>query len=92
MKPKSADSKIRIAYFSSDFKFHPVGVLMKNIVKMHDRSRFEVSGVFLNRETGDEVEEQFKALFDHCYHTHNMSDQEVFDLLGSLDIDISPSI
>jgi len=45
--------KIRIAYFSSDFKSHPVGILMENLIGLHDRSRFEISGYFLGKKYGD---------------------------------------
>ena len=39
--------KIRIGYFSPDFYNHPVSILMAEIFEMHDRSRFDVSGIFL---------------------------------------------
>ncbi|OWS72090.1 hypothetical protein CBI30_03760 [Polynucleobacter aenigmaticus] len=40
------EKKIRIGYISSDFKEHPVGILIENLLKMHNRDLFEVYGFF----------------------------------------------
>lgn len=84
-----SDEPIRIAYFSSDFKVHPVGVLMQNIIKLHDRSKFEVYGFFLNSETGDEVERSFKFLFDKSFNIFSVGDDEVCQLIKNQRIDVA---
>ncbi len=36
------NNKIRIGYFSSDFRAHPTMYLIASILKLHDKSRFEI--------------------------------------------------
>ncbi|MFM8716471.1 MAG: tetratricopeptide repeat protein, partial [Spartobacteria bacterium] len=44
--PKLSNSKkIRIGYFSSDFRNHPVSQLIVGFLEHHDRSRFETIGI-----------------------------------------------
>ena len=38
----SESKKIRIGYFSSDFRAHPVMYLISSILKLHDKSRFKI--------------------------------------------------
>jgi len=38
----SKNKKIRIGYFSSDFRAHPVMYLISKILKLHDKSRFNI--------------------------------------------------
>src|SRR5207302_7742167 len=40
-----AADKLRIAYLSSDFRHHAVGVATAELFERHDRARFEVIGV-----------------------------------------------
>ncbi|WP_320663897.1 tetratricopeptide repeat protein [Prochlorococcus sp. MIT 1223] len=39
---KLNNKKIRIGYFSSDFRAHPVMYLLASILKLHDKSKFEI--------------------------------------------------
>ncbi|HUP89252.1 MAG TPA: tetratricopeptide repeat protein, partial [Longimicrobiales bacterium] len=40
---RAPGARIHIAYFSRDFRDHPVGHLLQGIFSLHDRKRFEVS-------------------------------------------------
>ena len=89
---KTADkknSKVRIGYFSSDFKEHPVGILMENILTHHDRSKFELIGFFLNKPTNDKVENRLKNLFDEVHDLSLMSDYEAYQHTLARNIDIA---
>lgn len=88
-KAIEGDEKIRIGYFSTDFKSHPVGILMKNIIQLHDRDRFEVYGFFLNRPCNDEVEQSLIKEFDHSYNLSSLSDAEAVEMVRSKNIDIA---
>ena len=39
---RSADERIRVGYFSTDFYDHPVAHLMLGVLEAHDRSQFEI--------------------------------------------------
>jgi predicted O-linked N-acetylglucosamine transferase (SPINDLY family) len=89
--PECIDSrkKIRIGYISSDFKEHPVGVLMENLLKMHNREQFEIYGFFLNVSTGDAIELQLTNTFDAVFNLHDLSDSEAADLVLANMLDIA---
>ena len=85
---KSPSEKIRIGYFSSDFRDHPVGILMENLIRLHDRSTFEVFGFFLNAPTGDAVESGLLGLFDKTFSLYGLSDPAAQALITESQIDI----
>lgn len=86
---KTPANKIRIGYFSSDFRDHPVGILIKSLLKMHDREQFEIFGFFLNPSCGDEIEQLLVASFDGVIDLHGMSDQAAVNLIISNCLDIA---
>jgi predicted O-linked N-acetylglucosamine transferase (SPINDLY family) len=50
--PLNSEGKIKIAYFSSDFKDHPISYLMAEVFELHDRDHFFIIGIslFKNKE------------------------------------------
>ena len=88
-KEKTANRRIRIGYFSSDFKDHPVGILMENLLRLHDRSRFEIFGYFLSKKSNDELENSLVRSFDHSHDLLGMHDDEVCKLVSEHDLDIA---
>ena len=87
--PKAVGEKIRIAYFSSDFREHPVGILMENLLKIHDRSQFEIYGFFLNSKTGDSIEGRLTKSFDKTFNLYGVSDPTAVDLIKAQVLDIA---
>jgi predicted O-linked N-acetylglucosamine transferase (SPINDLY family) len=86
---RRVDRKIRIGYFSSDFKEHPVGILMENLIRLHDRSRFEIFGYFLNRKSNDALEGRLEQSFDTTYKLFGIHDQEAQNLVIEHGLDIA---
>ena len=97
--PKSANSlpinpylshkKIRIGYFSADFKLHPVATLTAELYETHDRKSFEIYAFSFGPNTNDEMNLRIKAGVDHFYDVREKSDKEVVLLARSLEIDIA---
>jgi len=83
------EKKIRIGYFSSDFKEHPVGILMENLLKKHNREQFEVYGFFLNSPAGDAIEVRLLDAFDATLNLHGISDAQAADLVLAKKLDIA---
>lgn len=81
--------KIRIGYFSSDFKNHPVGILMENILRLHDQTAFEFYGYFLNTKTRDPLEVIINGLFDSAYDLFGMTDIDAHTLIAQHQLDIA---
>ena len=48
--PRYKHDRIRLAYFSPDFREHPISYMFAGLVERHDRQRFEVSAHLLRRE------------------------------------------
>jgi predicted O-linked N-acetylglucosamine transferase (SPINDLY family) len=86
---KSCGQKLRIGYFSSDLREHPVGILMQGLLELHDRSRFEVYGFFLNPKTGDPLEKQLLQAFDQTFDLYGLSDLSASDLIFAQSLDIA---
>ena len=80
--------KIRVGYFSADFKNHPVAFLAAQLFEIHDKSKFETYAFSLVNAT-DEMRGRLQLAFDHFIDTQVMSDIEVAQLSRSLDIDIA---
>jgi predicted O-linked N-acetylglucosamine transferase (SPINDLY family) len=85
----SDSPKIRIGYFSSDFKVHPVGLLTAELYELHDRKCFEIHAFSLGPNTKDEVNLRIKAGVDHFHDVESMSHKEIVLLARSLEIDIA---
>lgn len=61
---RGADGRIRIAYFSRDFRNHAVGQLARALFRLHDRSRFEVLAYSYGRDDGSRYREEIAATAD----------------------------
>jgi len=82
--------KIRIAYFSPDFRNHPVSFLASELFEIHDRSRFEVFAFSLKKASvGDEMNIRLRKSFDRYIDVDNMSDINIAQLARELEIDIA---
>ena len=89
--PKAAKKKrIRIAYFSPDFRDHPVSFLTSELFEIHDRDRFEVFAFSLYKAPiDDEMNLRLRKAFDRFIDVENMSDIEIAQLARELEIDIT---
>jgi protein O-GlcNAc transferase len=80
--------KIRIGYFSADFKNHPVAFLMAELFELHDRSNFEIYAFSLVNAC-DAMRERLQKAFDHFIGVDGMSDVAVAKLAREHSIDIA---
>ena len=81
--------KIRIGYFSADFREHPVSTLTAELYEIHDRSHFEVYAFSYGPDTKDEMNLRIKAGVDHFYNVQMMSHKDVVLLSRETEIDIA---
>ena len=81
--------KIRIGYFSPDFKNHSVSYLTAKLYEMHDREKFEIYAFLLGTDTKDEFSTRIKAGVDHFHDVSNMSDRELAMFARTFEIDIA---
>jgi predicted O-linked N-acetylglucosamine transferase (SPINDLY family) len=82
--------KIRIAYFSPDFKSHPVSLLTSELFEIHNRDKFEVFAFSLQQApVGDETNIRLRKGFDKFLDVENISDKQIAKLARELEIDIA---
>jgi len=81
--------KIRIGYFSADFKEHPVSALTAELYEIHDRNQFEIHAFSYGPDTKDKMNLRIKAGVDHFHEVRMMSHKDVVLLARSLEIDIA---
>jgi protein O-GlcNAc transferase len=82
-------SKIRIGYFSGDFKIHPVSTLTAQLYEMHNRDHFEIHAFSFGKATNDEMNLRIKAGVDQFHDVDLMSHKDIVLLSRSLEIDIA---
>ena len=81
--------KIRLGYFSADFRHHPVAVLLAEMIELHDRGRFEPYAFSLGADTQDSMRKRLEQAFDRFIDVSGRSDREVTLLARDLEVDIA---
>jgi predicted O-linked N-acetylglucosamine transferase (SPINDLY family) len=81
--------KIRIGYFSADFRNHPVSYLTAELFETQDRSKFELTAFSFGPDTQDEMRKRLMAAFDQFIDVRSRSDNDVAMLARTLEIDIA---
>jgi predicted O-linked N-acetylglucosamine transferase (SPINDLY family) len=81
--------KIRVGYFSADFRIHPTSQLIVEILRCHDRTQFEVYGFSFGPENNDLTKQYITTIFDKFIDVSSMSDDEIVRLSKNFEIDIA---
>ena len=82
--------KIRLGYFSPDFRNHPVALLTAELFESHDRTLFEVIAFsLLQASDEDQIRMRLKNSFDKFLDVGHLSDIEIAKLAREMDIDIA---
>jgi predicted O-linked N-acetylglucosamine transferase (SPINDLY family) len=86
----AAPEKLRVGYFSGDFRDHAVAVLTAELFESHARSRFEITAFSLGRDNRPTpLRQRLEKAFDRFVDVSDKSDVEVARLARSLGIDIA---
>lgn len=89
IRKRARHGKIRIGYFSADFRNHPVSLLTAELFETHDRTRFEVSAFSTGPDTKDEIRSRLIGAFDRFIDVRNHPDRSVAEQARNLEIDIA---
>ena len=81
--------KIRIGYFSADFRHHPVSMLTAELFELHDKSQFEIIAFSFGLDDKSPLRERLSQSFDQFIDVSSMSDLEIVGLARELEIDIA---
>lgn len=79
--------RLRVGYFSPDFRYHAVSFFIEPLLAAHDRGEIEL---FLYSEVAapDAVTERFRALADRWQPTIGLSDEAVAEMIRKDGVDI----
>jgi predicted O-linked N-acetylglucosamine transferase (SPINDLY family) len=86
---RHAGPKIRLGYFSADFREHPVAALTAGLFESHDRTQFEVFGFSFGPETGDATRRRLRSAFDRFFDVRYRSDRQIAALAREHGVDIA---
>lgn len=81
-------SRLRIGYLSADYKTHPVGQIMPQVIELHDRSKVEVFGYSIGIDDHSEIRKRLSAAFDHFVDLRDCSVIETAQRVRADEIDI----
>jgi len=81
--------KIRVGYFSMDFREHPVAHLMAELIETHDRNKFEIFGFSFGADTGGSMRKRLEGAFDKFFEVSQISELDIARLARDHEIDIT---
>jgi tetratricopeptide (TPR) repeat protein len=89
IKKSPVKQKIRIGYYSSDFRNHPVSYLLAEYFESYDRSKFEIYGFYFGPSCEDEFHTRISNCLDLFIDVAKKTDKQVAELSRDLHIDIA---
>jgi predicted O-linked N-acetylglucosamine transferase (SPINDLY family) len=86
---KQKKNKLNIAYFSADFRNHPVAFLTAELFELHDKNRFEITAFSFGNNDKSDLRHRLEKAFNQFIDASDMSDLEIVQLAREADIDIA---
>ncbi len=68
--------RLRIGYISADFRDHPIGHLMPDVIRLHDRAGFEIFGYSLGPAEMTPLRARYAEAFDCFIDLDKVSDAD----------------
>ena len=85
----SIGQKIRLGYFSADFRSHAVSFLMAELFELHNKDRFEIVAFSYGIDDQSPIRNRLSQAFDQFIDVRSMTDRQIAELARKLKIDIS---
>ena len=85
----SKSPKIRIGYFSADFRNHPVSYLTAELFELHNRDQFEIIAFSFGIDTQDPMRKRLEKGFDRFIDVREKSAAQIASLAREIQIDIA---
>jgi len=82
------NKKIKLGYFSADFNNHAVTRLLKDVLKFHNKDKFEINCFYLHPHKYDEETKIIEKYSDNFFHLKNYSNNKIVSLVRNKNIDI----
>jgi predicted O-linked N-acetylglucosamine transferase (SPINDLY family) len=85
----SGNQKIRVGYFSADFRNHPVSILTAELFELHDKNRFEIIAFSFGEDDKSPMRLRLSQTFNQFIDVSDMSDLDIAKLSRELCVDIA---
>ncbi len=82
------EGRIRVGYLSGDLCLHAVGLLVPELLELHDRDKFEVFAFCWSREDGTAQRKRLVDAVDHLVRIDRLDDTTAARLIAGHGIDI----
>ena len=86
---KYSHDRIRIGYVSANFCEHAVAYLIAGLFEQHDKSRFEITAISIGADQPSAMRDRIQQASEHFIDVRSQSDDEIAQLIRSLEIDIA---
>lgn len=86
---RAPSNRIRIGYFSADFRPHPVAYLVTELFELHDRERFETIGFSFGPDSQDQYRKRIEMAFDRFVDVKANTSLEIAQMARNMGIDIA---
>jgi len=87
--PRAASQKIRIGYYSADFRNHAIAYLIAEMLERHNKNAFEIYAFNLHPGKPDEISSRIFAAVNQVIDLSDKSDRNAAQLARALNIDIA---
>ncbi len=81
--------KIRVGYFSMDFRNHPTSLLLAGVIDAHDQDKFDTYAFSYGIDTQDRMRKRMEAGFGKFFDVRGVSDIEAVSLARECELDIA---
>ncbi len=82
-------AKLKIGYFSPDFRSHAVSFLIAGLLRQHDRQRFEIHAFSFIHKPDDPWQQRVNSAVDVFHDVSGCSEADIVDLARKLALDIA---
>ncbi len=86
---RARGNRIKVGYFSPDFRTHPLSFLTAGLYECHDRERFETHAFSFCVAGDDPLHARVRSAFEYFHDVQDLSDQHVAALAQRLRLDIA---
>ena len=88
LKTKRQD-KIRIGYYSEDFREHPVANLIIELFELHNKDQFELFGFYFGPSDSSKMHKRVSSAFNQFIDVRLKSDKDIALMSREIGIDIA---
>jgi len=85
----TANKKIRVGYFSADFRSHAVSMLAVELFELHDKNSFEIIAFSFGDDDQSQIRQRVANAFNQFIDVRGMSDLDIAKLSRELHVDIA---